>query len=494
MRAAVVLLLLSPWLLGQSTEKDVLEKLQAAFRGSNEFDMVEAVKMARGVADPEAIKLVAKGLRQSSYAVREAAIDTLGHTQHPEALKQLHSYYWRDKTLSKKSEYLFAKLLTEIARHGDKSSIKVLKDHPYRNLTLQSGRARIIGASNIRHRDAVEALIKATRKSGGQRDPGFDRFSGWTMQFRNYMIASLTILTGQNIGPDIAVWNKWWSGAKNGYKVSPERPANIPDEYKKLWEQQFGEPYGGAEDKDGTAKELGSPYGRIENPGKERVAEAMASLKQAFRDKDAAVRVTAIEQAGGVIDRDVLRFIAAKGLADKQPEVQTAAIDVLGWSKHPDALKQLHRYYRRHLASLSKSEPEVFALLLKSIGRHGKKSSIRVLEDSPVKNLTLASGRARILGLANVREADSLKRILKWMQMASGEKRHSTVATRPRFLADFRVALVVLTGLDKGMSEDAWLTWWTKDAKRRFKVTAARPTAVPDDVKAAWEKYWGEAY
>ena len=66
----------------------------------------------------------------------------LGHTDHPDALKALHSLYWRDKNLGKRSEYLFALLLTEIGRHGDRSSIKVLGDHPFRNLTLASGRAR----------------------------------------------------------------------------------------------------------------------------------------------------------------------------------------------------------------------------------------------------------------------------------------------------------------------------------------------------------------
>ena len=56
------------------------------------------------------------------------------------------------------------------------------------------------------------------------------------------------------------------------------------------------------------------------------------------------------------------------------------------------------------------------------------------------------------------------------------------------------VAMVMLTGMDKGLSEEAWLTWWTKEAKKRFKVMKGRPQTVPADVKAAWEKYWGEAY
>jgi len=491
-RLTLAALVLAPLLLAQGKEADALKALEIAFKGSNEHDQEAAIQLAVGVENPDVIKLVAKGLRERSYAVREAAIKCLGRTRHPDALKALHSLYWRDKTLSKRSEHLFALLLTEIARHGDKRSIKVLGDHSYKNLTLASGRARILGAANIRHRDAIDRLIKASKKFGGTKGPGDNFMSEWQSRYREYIVASLTILTGHNIGSNFAVWHKWWSSAKKDYRVAPDRPGNIPEEYKKLWEEQYGEPYGGPDDKQVAEKALGSPYHPIAEPTREQVDAALKGLKKAFKERAPEPRVVAIQVYAGVIDRQVILQIA-KGLSDKNPSVRGAAIDALGWSKHKDALRQLHRFYRRHISSLSKEEPELFGLLLKSIGRHGDKSSLRVLEDSPLKNLTLASGTARILGVANIRETDSLRRLMKWMQMGGGGSRRTRVSTDPQFNEQFRLAAAVLTGEDLGLLQEAWLKWWRDAKKKGFKVTAARPK-LSGELKASWEKYWKETY
>ena len=55
-----------------------------------------------------------------------------------------------------------------------------------------------------------------------------------------------------------------------------------------------------------------------------------------------------------------------------------------------------------------------------------------------------------------------------------------------------RLALAVLTGVDKGTSKDAWQAWW-KENKRSFRVAEQRPP-LSKKLKAQWEAYWGEEY
>jgi hypothetical protein len=167
--------------------------------------------------------------------------------------------------------------------------------------------------------------------------------------------------------------------------------------------------------------------------------------------------------------------------------VQIAAIDALGWAKGRNALRQLHRLYNRD-KDLSDKE-EVFAALLKAIGRHGDKSSLEVLSDSPFKGLTVESGRARILGIGNIRETRSLEELVKGLRLAGEPRRGRT--KDPVFLEDFRLAFAVLTGVDLGPSREAMDAWW-RDHKG-FKVSPDRPP-LPPPLQEKWARYWGEPY
>jgi hypothetical protein len=471
-------------------EEAVVSALKTAFKGSDEIDQVEAVKAAAGLKNPEAIRLVARGLRSSSYSVREAAMKSLGKTQHPDALKALHKAYRSDKNLAKKSDLLFSLLLKEIARHGDKSSVKILSDSPFRNLTLKNGTARIMGLANIKHRSAMDALVKGLSLAGGDVDNrGRTRGTAWSGKFRETFTAALTIASGQRIGNDFVLWRRWWKNARGSFRFLEERP-KVPDSYVAIWEQFWQEPYY----KGGKPPEpaLNSPYGRNETPTKEEVDEAVKGLKEAYKDEGEDVRMAAIEHYARVIDGKVVREIA-RFLADKRTPVRGRAVDALGWSKHPDALKQLHRFYRRNISKLSKDEPELFALLLKSIGRHGDKSSLQVLKDQPMKNLTLASGTARILGAANIRTKDVVSLLVGAMERNETGKRKTRVANELRFIDQFHLALVVLTGEDHGRSGEAWVEWWRK-ARSTFKITETRPAGIDAKYKGMWQKYWAESY
>ena len=63
---------------------------------------------------------------------------------------------------------------------------------------------------------------------------------------------------------------------------------------------------------------------------------------------------------------------------------------------------------------------------------------------------------------------------------------------QPRAMAEFNVALTVLSGESMGASQQAWLAWW-RDAKKKLKVSPDRPQ-VADEIRRAWESYWNEKY
>jgi hypothetical protein len=201
-----------------------------------------------------------------------------------------------------------------------------------------------------------------------------------------------------------------------------------------------------------------------------------------------------IRSQGGINSPEVVHALA-KGLRSKDEGVKIETIAALGWNQSPEALKQLHRLYRREGKLLAKQE-DAYAALFKAIGRHGDKSSLTVLADSPFKGLTPQVAEARILGIANIRERDSIEALMKGMRLTTeetGGRRPRSVETRSRGMRFFRPALCVLTGVDNGESDEQWQAWW-RDVKKKFRVAEKRPASAPSDVKRYWAAYWDIDY
>ena len=461
--------------------EEAVRKLEAALRDGGEEERVEAVRGAGRVADDGVARLLARAMRDPARAVRREAIDALGWNSSEGALKALTQDYWKSAALRDDGE-LFALLLKAIGRHGDPKSVVVLTDTPFRNLTLANGTARLMGLGNIRATESVQALVDLSKRAGPERGKG-EGGGNWEGTYGPPFRVALAALTGQDYGTSRAAWQSWWKEHEKGFQMAPERP-RAPSDVARYFENYWEIPYGAAGEKPALAAG-GSPYGWIEKPSKEQAKAAADELKAAYASgKDEEV-IAAIEAHARVNDEDVIRLIA-KGLSRRSP-VQIAAIDALGWSKSRSALRQLHRLYHRD-KDLSRKE-DVFGALLKAIGRHGDKSSLEVLFDSPFKGLTVESGRARILGIANIRETRSLEDLVKGLRLA-GEPRGGR-AKDPVFLEDFRLAFAVLTGRDIGPSREAMDAWWRDN--KGFKVSEARPP-LPPPLKEKWERYWGVPY
>src|SRR5262245_55877786 len=133
----------------------VVQALDEAFKGQDEEAQLDAINAAAECVHAEVIRRVADQVTSKNRSVKAAAIAALGQLNDPQALKTLHAVYEKDKAL-REDEALFVTLLTAIGRHGDPSSVSLLLDKPFDQLTLATGMARIFGLGNIRSRESVE--------------------------------------------------------------------------------------------------------------------------------------------------------------------------------------------------------------------------------------------------------------------------------------------------------------------------------------------------
>ncbi len=487
----VPLLALPAW-ADEPTKEEIATaqaQLEEAFEIGDDGVLVEVIDMTAGIADPGVIRLVEKAFQTKSPVVIEAALRALGRTKHEQALEALHRLYLRVyKKKLEGNEDLFALLIKEMGRHGDESSVDLMTKSVFSNLTYDVGVARIMGLGNIRSPQAVEGLLKLFRQAGG-RGRGAGVASDLRGVFRKASRVAMATLTGADQGEVPADWETWWRDNKKQFDMLEARPP-VAEDVSTYWEGYWGIPY--YKDGDQPAPPtMRSPITRIENPSKEQVEEAADGIREAFKTKSEDVIVVALERWGGVLDKRVVHELAA-GMRSRDRGTKMMAIEVLGWTKYGPALKQLHREFRRSKTKWTKDE-DMFAELLQAIGRHGDKSSVKVLSKSPFKALTLATGRARILGLANVRDKSAVEALIKGTQLAGDNPPRSW---RPmgdkRFTKEFRIALTILTGEEMGQELEAWRQWWRTN-KRTFKMSPTRPE-IPDWMRKTWDEYWNEPY
>ena len=212
----------------------------------------------------------------------------------------------------------------------------------------------------------------------------------------------------------------------------------------------------------------------------QRVKAAVAELEKAWKATEGAERIKAIQHNADVADAEVIKLVA-RGLRDKESDVQRAAIEGLRWVGHPDALKELQNAARDEKPF--KKDPMLYAALLKGVGQYGQASSIAVLADDIWSIQEQHVIQARILGLGRIRTRESAEKLFDLMKVA-GPNRIDNV------MGDFRLSLVALTGVDQGHSQIGWQNWWN-DNRTRFKVDP-KPPELPKELERKWKVFWGE--
>ncbi len=214
-------------------------------------------------------------------------------------------------------------------------------------------------------------------------------------------------------------------------------------------------------------------------PSPELVARTVTELTTALTKGDKDEKTRALQAASRVNAPEVIKLVA-RGFKDDENEVKAATIQALRFLDHEDALALLHRALASDRAI--KKDEALTASLIKAIGQHADPSSVRVLSKDAFETKNYAAIRARVLGFGKIRTRESLEALLDLMKVTGQH-------TIDRYMGDFRLSLMVLTGTDRGPSSAQWQRWW-QDHKKTFEV-APEPALLPRPQALQWANFWG---
>ncbi|MEM9803456.1 MAG: hypothetical protein AAGA20_24275 [Planctomycetota bacterium] len=239
-------------------------------------------------------------------------------------------------------------------------------------------------------------------------------------------------------------------------------------------------------------EETPAPPAAIEDerpaPSDGEVRAAVDALRKARATKQPKREEAAIEDAAEVWHADVAREIA-KSLGDDAETVRDGAIEALRWMEVPEALEALTKQWRRDREL--RNDVVAAPAMLRAIGQHADPRTVDLLADDVFENTSAKAVQARIFALGRARDVESIDALMKMMVKVgdrSRGRRGGGGSGRSPHDANFRVALVVLTGIDLGRDASAWREWW-KDHRKKFEVSSERPE-LPRDVERIWLRYW----
>ncbi len=210
-----------------------------------------------------------------------------------------------------------------------------------------------------------------------------------------------------------------------------------------------------------------------------RVASAVAALKTAFEKGKPEERVAAIVAEQEVVEPSVLAWFA-KGLKDPDSTVRNAAAEALRFARHPAALSALEDALKRERKA--SKDVEWLTKLTKCVGQHQSASSVPLFAENAFQPQAPTLIDARIFALANTRSRPALEELIGLIRTVGRERLQPYMPT-------LRLALMVVTGVDKGVSQDAWMAWWN-DHKAKFEIPKDMP-ALPKDLLRRWNVFWG---
>jgi hypothetical protein len=212
--------------------------------------------------------------------------------------------------------------------------------------------------------------------------------------------------------------------------------------------------------------------------------KATELLKTALKDKHLDLIFVAIEDAGRVADKNVVKQL---GLAvkHKDAEVRLRALTALRYNTDPSTLKELLKFKKSKpvLEDDACAEAYFFAL-----GQKADAKAIPVLTDGLVTtNRKDTTSRARILALGRIRDKKSVEALISVMNSGGGGRRGGRNHPQMR---EISVALQVLTGQEFNKRDD-WQTWWNNN-KKALKISKKEQEAATRKARANWMTVWAD--
>jgi len=205
------------------------ERLEVAFDEGEVEDRVAALEDSTGLADAAVIEWQARGLADKEPTIRDAGLQALRRTFHPQALEALTKFYKRKKKQLREDEELCARFVQAIAQHGNAESLPLLSENPFGTLSGPIVKAHILGLGNIRTKESAEALVDLMRAAGR------NRIQNYMGDFR----MSLMRLTGVDQGNSQDAWTRWWNDHHKDLEIAAEPPL-LPREWQRRWDAYWG--------------------------------------------------------------------------------------------------------------------------------------------------------------------------------------------------------------------------------------------------------------
>lgn len=213
---------------------------------------------------------------------------------------------------------------------------------------------------------------------------------------------------------------------------------------------------------------------------REKLEAAVDALQESLRSKDTADSLAAIRSSLAMPSKEIAEVLARRGLAHSADEVRAASAEALGTLALEPGRKALESALKRDRKLREK--PELMVVFLRSLARHQSDSSVPVLAELSRSGSERSIVSARILCLGYIRSPKSAEALFQSMKKAGPEEIQ-------RHMADYRLSLMMLLGVDRGLSQPEWMEWWN-DNRRELKVLERAPR-LPDAERERWRRFWG---
>ena len=208
------------------------------------------------------------------------------------------------------------------------------------------------------------------------------------------------------------------------------------------------------------------------------VEQALKELDNALETKIEGMIVSVLYRHKDLVHPAVIERFASS-LKHRKPGVRKTALVALRFMDHEDALKALIKFCEKD--KRIRIDRDQLERTLRALGQHADERSRELFTKPPYESVDETVIRARIRSLGRIRSKQS---VVDLMAMFKTKEEWKPVD----FTNDFRLSLVVLTGVDRGTNPADWQRWW-KEAKEELEVSESLPKLELSDLRE-WCNYW----
>ncbi len=209
--------------------------------------------------------------------------------------------------------------------------------------------------------------------------------------------------------------------------------------------------------------------------------EAIELLETALKANELDLIYTAIEDAGRIADKGVVKLLG-KAVKHKDHMVRMDALQALRFNEDPNAFKELLKLKKYKPIVENEESAEAYYLAL---GQKANVKALAVLTDKlHITNRGDKATRARILAIGRIRDPKAVDALMSMLTSGAARRRHPNIK-------EIHLCLTVLTGAEVKANTDSWLKWWNEN-KKGLKISKEEQEATTKRSRATWKALWAD--